>query len=418
MKRKIEQILIFTVVLLGLWSIIVVLSTTINTPEYRILYIKQAAAFVAGLCVMLIMRNFSYKILEELSPILFVVSVLMLVAVLVFGVEINGSRRWFDLGIFHFQPVEFAKFTTIIFVAMLLEKYNSTILSVISVAVVAGLVITQPDAGSSLIFFPVLAVMLIISRQNTNWMIFAAPFALITIISLFIESYLNVKGTSLLNTKSLLLPVIITVLITAVFSEFMKINRALKKKYLLFLIAVFWISIGVGIAGSKMLRVYQKKRIVSFMMPEMDPLGAGYNVRQSLLAVGSGRMLGKGLFGGTQTQLGFLPVRHTDFIFASIGEELGFAGAAAMLFMLGILLWQCVRVMERSEDYGGRLIAGGIFTLILVQVIINIGVTLGLLPVIGIQLPLVSYGGTGMVFYMTLIGVILNINRKTEIIGR
>lgn len=395
-----------------------VLSTTINSPNFGLLYIKQMVAFFIGLAVMLILRNFSYKILEEISPVLYLISVMILISVLVFGVEVHGGRRWFNLGVFYFQPVEFAKLAVILFLASLLEKYNRLLYALIPPAVIMALVIAQPDAGSAIFFVPVLVVMLMASRVNTGWMAFLLPFAVLAVLTLFLESYFSVKSMSLLSLKYMVYPVGASVIIYLIFVGVKTVERYLKLRYLVWVILLFWISLGTGILGANLLRGYQKKRIISFMVPELDPLGAGYNRRQSLLAVGSGRVLGKGLFGGTQTQLGFLPVRHTDFIFASVAEELGFLGAVTMLFLLGMLLWQILRIMERTEDLGGRLVAGGIFTLISVQVVLNIGVTLGMLPVIGVQLPLVSYGGTGMVIFMAMIGILLNINRRTEIIGR
>jgi rod shape determining protein RodA len=376
------------------------------------------AAFFIGLIVMLALRNFSYKILEELSPLFYIIMVLMLIGVLLFGAEINGSRRWFHVGFFYFQPVELAKIAVILFLSAILSRSNNLIGSLVSVFIIVGLVAVEPDAGSSFLFLPILLMMLIISNINTRWIMFLAPYALLTVFSVFLECYCSVRAESLVNVKNLIYPLAISIVLYIVYLEAKTINKFLKTKFAVWMIALFWMSIGAGIMGANMLKGYQKKRIISFLVPELDPLGAGYNVRQSLLAVGSGRFFGKGLFEGTQTQLGFLPVRHTDFIIASVGEELGFAGAVTMLLLLVILLWQILRIIERTEDMSGRLIAGGIFAVILTQIVMNVGVTLGILPVIGVQLPFVSYGGTGMVVFMAMIGIVLNINKKTEIIGQ
>ncbi len=418
MRKKIENIILVITLFLGMLSIVMVLSSTINSADFQTLYIKQTFAVFIGVAIMFILRSFPYKILEELSPLFYFVSVLLLIGVLVFGVEIHGGRRWFNFGVFHFQVVEFVKFSMIMFLALIIGKYNRLLYAFIPTVIVMALVTVQPDAGSAILFIPVLAMMLEVAPVNTNWMVIALPYAGIAVVTLFLESYLSVKSLSLLNLKYMLYPLIASVIIYFIFMEARKVLKYLNLKYLLWLIFLFWISSGAGILGSNFLKMYQKKRIISFMIPELYPLGVGYNIRQSLLAIGSGRIFGKGLFGGTQTQLGFLPVRHTDFIFATISEELGIWGAIAILSFIGILLWQILRIMERTEDLSGRLIAGGIFALIFAQVVLNTGVTLGLLPVIGVQFPLVSYGGTGMVLFMALIGVLLNINRRTEIIGR
>jgi len=417
MRKQIENIILACVIILGVWSIVSVVSATLNSPDYSNIYIKQIAAFIIGLLLMFILKMFSFKILEELSPVFYFLSVLMLVTVLVSGTEIHGGRRWFDLGFFYFQPAEFAKFSVILFLGYILQKYNSILYSAIAVFAAGFLVLIQPDAGSSVPFAIIFCAMLGISRINTRWMGYIIPAVLIAAVTLFAELYLNVNASTLINWKFILIPVAFSLLLFLFFREAKQVKKGLKWSGFALSLLVLWFSMGAGLGATTMLKGYQKKRIISFLIPELDPLGTGYNTRQSLLATGSGRLIGKGLFNGTQTQLGFLPVKHTDFIFASIAEELGFAGSVIMLFIITLLLWQIIRVIERSEDYGGRLIATGIFALILTHVVMNLGVTLGLLPVIGIQLPFVSYGGTGMVIFMAMIGVILNINKRTEIIG-
>ncbi|MEA3507019.1 MAG: FtsW/RodA/SpoVE family cell cycle protein, partial [Elusimicrobiota bacterium] len=230
-------------------------------------------------------------------------------------------------------------------------------------------------------------------------------------------SYINMSGATLLEGIYLLIPAAASLILYLSLNELRKISRNISIANIIIVILLLWVSWGAGIGAARTLKDYQKKRIVSFMAPDLDPLGAGYNVRQSIVAVGSGKFLGKGLQGGTQTQLGFLPVRHTDFIFAVIAEETGFLGGSAVLLLLGILLWQFIRVMERAEYPEGKMLASGIFLLILGQASINLGVTLGIMPVIGIQLPFVSYGGSGIIIFMALTGIVLNINRKSEIIG-
>ncbi|MFC2091819.1 FtsW/RodA/SpoVE family cell cycle protein [Elusimicrobiota bacterium] len=418
MKKNIENFILMLIIILGSIGIIMVYSSTVNSPEMDNIYIKQMIAFFVGFACILIMRKFSYKVLEELSILFYIISVMLLIGLHFAGIEINGSKRWYDLGLFYFQPVEFAKPAVILFLALLLEKYDRMMFAFVTVIIVVILVLIQPDAGSSFLFFPVLVMMLYVSRVNTRWITFIIPFMCIIVLTLFAESYLNVRSSTIINIKYLVYPLIVTVIIYFLFKEVSSIDKNIRIKHFILITVMLWCSIGTGIVGSRVLRGYQKKRIISFLMPELDPLGAGYNIRQSLMAVGSGKIFGKGLFSGTQTQLGFLPVRHNDFIFATIAEELGLLGSVAVLLLLVLLLWQIIRIMEITDELGGRLIAAGIFSLIFSQVILNIGVTLGLLPVIGIQLPFISYGGTGLVSFMIMIGILLNINRKTGIIGK
>ncbi|MFC2061981.1 FtsW/RodA/SpoVE family cell cycle protein [Elusimicrobiota bacterium] len=418
MRKKIDNIILMCALILGIWGIIMVISTTFNTAAYSGLYVKQILAFIIGFLLLFIMKNFSYKILEELSPVIYLITIFLLLYVLVFGAKIHGSKRWIDLGFFHLQPVEFAKIAVILLLAHFFEKRANIVTGMLAVGLVMGLVLVQPDAGSALIFIPVFLGMLAISRYNTSWMVVVLPFAIITGGTLLLESYMGIKSDTLLNIKYLLFPAGLSLLIALVFREIKKIKRYVRIAYLIGILAILWISLAAGIVGSNILRDYQKKRIVSFIVPEIDPLGAGYNTRQSILAVGSGKIFGKGLFAGTQTQLGFLPVKHNDFIFAAVSEEMGFAGAMIMLFILGLLLWQNLNILDRIEDYGGRLVACGIFILIFSQTVLNVGVVLGMMPVVGIQLPLVSYGGTGMVTVLVMLGILMNINKRTEIIGQ
>ncbi len=417
MKKQTEIIIIAAVMVLGVVGIVMIFSVTSSTAGLKNLYIKQLIAFSLGVITLLFLRNISYKILVELSPILYGVCVILLIFVLMFGTRIHGSRRWLELGIFHVQPVEIAKLAVILFCARLLSKNRGVVTTSLPVLVVGGLVVVQPDAGSALIFVPVLVGMLLASKKNTRGLIWSFPFIFIGGGIIFLESYLSVNNQTLFSFKYFLILMGITGVIYLVYREFSKVNKTLTIVHYFIVVLFLWISVGGGLGISRALRDYHKRRIVSFIQPDIDPLGTGYNTRQSLLAVGSGRLAGKGLMEGTQTQLGFLPVRHTDFIFASLAEELGFIGCLIVLGGLGVLIWQLINITERTEDYTARLIGTGMFSLIISQMSINIGVALGLLPVIGMQLPFISYGGSGMITFMAGMGILLNINKRAGIIG-
>ncbi|MGM0441133.1 MAG: FtsW/RodA/SpoVE family cell cycle protein [Elusimicrobiota bacterium] len=417
MKQQTELLIWGAVMVLGVIGIVMVYSVTSHTPGMENLYIKQLLAFCLGIIVILLVKNISYKIVIELSPVFYGICVLLLIAVLVFGARIHGSKRWLDLGAFHFQPVEFAKLAVIFFSTYLLSKNRSIMSVLVGAGIVGGLVVVQPDAGSALILIPVLIGMFLASNKNTKWLVLGLPFIAVTGGIIFLESYMSIKGETLFDIKYVLILAGLSGLGYILYREFKKVNKTFTVFHYLILVLLLWLSVGGGLGITRILREYHKKRIVSFIQPDIDPLGTGYNTRQALLAVGSGKLTGKGIKEGTQTQLGFLPVRHTDFIFASIAEELGFIGCLIVLTGLGILLWQILNIIERTDDYAARLIGAGIFFLLLTQMVVNIGVTLGLLPVVGMQLPFVSYGGSGLISFMVGIGVLLNINKRTEMIG-
>ncbi|MDA3792845.1 MAG: FtsW/RodA/SpoVE family cell cycle protein [Elusimicrobia bacterium] len=417
MKNKIEKIILASILLLSVINIVMVASATVQNAGLSGFWMKQIFAVIVGLLVMWGIRNISYELFLELSPVFYALSVILLVTVLIIGKDVYGSRRWLNLGFLNFQPSELAKLSSIIFGAYLIRKKASVIKITLSFLLLVILVLVEPDAGTALMFLPAYLGVMLVSGRDIRWIFIIAPFTLIVVLTLFTESYININQSSLLDPFYLLIPAVITAVLYFVMYELKKVNRNIKFFNIITVILLFWASWGIGIAGARFLKDYQKKRIVSFMAPDLDPLGAGYNTRQSILAVGSGKFLGKGLYEGTQTQLGFLPVRHTDFIFAVIAEETGFLGSVAVIFLLGMLLWQFIKVIERSEYPAGKMIVSGAFMLILIQATVNLGVTLGLLPVIGIQLPFISYGGSGVIMFMALTGIVLNINRQTEIIG-
>lgn len=417
MRRQIERNIIVLVLIMCIWSVIAVFSTTVNSPVFSNIYLKQIIAVIIGFILMLIMRIFSYKILDELSFGFFIITVLMLLMVLFFGVEIHGGRRWLNLGVFYFQPVEFAKITLILITARIIRKSSNFLFSIIPLGILFILVTSQPDFGSVIPMFAAVLAMLAISEIDTRWMNIVIVTLIIAGAALLGESYMYAMNNTLLSPGYLVWPVLITVVISLLFREARQLNKTLRWKSFILTGLFIWTAAGAGLLGTYSLKGYQKRRIVAFLMPELDPLGAGYNTRQSILAIGSGRLTGRGLFAGTQTQLGFLPVRHTDFIFASIAEELGFIGGCILLCIIFAFLWQFIKIINRSEDYTGRLMAAGIFTLFISQTAMNIGVTLGMLPVMGLQLPIISYGGTGMVAFLMMTGVMLNINRGRDIIA-
>ncbi len=393
------------------------MSAGLNYPGHQHLYIKQALAAAGGFLLLFIFKNFSYKFLEELSPFFYIITLILLFLVLLYGSRVHGSIRWFNLGLFSFQPSEFSKFAFIIFTAYLLQRKNSILIPFLVMLSVTSLIIVQPDAGTALLFLPVFIGMLSVSRLNLKWLGGIIILGMVALTSLFLQSYLYFKGSTLIQLRYLLIPFVISSVAVALFGEARKVNKKLSYRLLAVILFLFWTAAGTGLAAAVSLKEYQRKRIVSFMIPELDPMGVGYSTRQSLLAVGSGRFGGKGLFRGTQIQLGFLPARHNDFIFAAIAEETGFIGSLTLLFILGLLALQMIKIINRTEDYGGRLVAAGVFSLFISQVAVNIFVVTGLMPVMGVQLPFVSYGGSGLVLFFILTGLILNVNRRSEVIG-
>jgi len=315
---------------------------------------KQIVFLVISIGFFLIFSIIDYRIWRSYSGLMYFGGVLLLIAVFFFGTRIRGTTGWFNFGIFNIQPAELMKLFLIISLAKYFSQIKNGIkvkhimVSLAYVLVPVILVILQPDMGSAV-------VMIVI------WL-----------------GLLFFAG--------------------------------LKKKYL-------WSIIVISILASVLawgfvLKDYQKTRIMTFMDPNGDPLGSGYNVIQSIVAIGSGGLSGKGLGHGSQSQLNFLPEKHTDFIFAAIAEESGMIGAGLILALFWLLLLRMNKTIEMSKDTFGKLIVGGVVVMIFFQTFVNIGMNLGLMPVAGLSLPLLSYGGSFLIVTMSSLGLVQSVWRK------
>jgi rod shape determining protein RodA len=303
---------------------------------------------------MAIAVKINYRRFVDISWALYGINILALFALLFVGHARLGAQRWFSLGHFTIQPAEFMKITFILVLASYLNHKKGALGNFRNI--IAPLVLC------------------------------AIPFILVVL-------------QPDLGTALLLVPVLFAMLYVgganAGHLAFIGVCGTL-------LAPLFW----------QFLRDYQKQRLLVFMNPNIDPLGAGYTIIQSKIAVGSGGLFGKGWLAGTQNQLNFLPERHTDFIFSVVGEEWGFAGSVILLVLYFILVRKIFRVAALTSDMGGKLIATGVGTLLALQVIINIGMTIGLMPVVGLPLVLVSYGGSSLVATFAAIGLVLNVGMR------
>lgn len=318
-------------------------------------YVKQTYWLGFGFGLAVVMFLFSYRSLYRWAFPIYLVSTSLLVAVGLFGKTVSGSQRWLSFGGFSFQPSELAKISIVIFLA----RYFSDSVS---------------DSGLRL-------------QELWRPLLFTLVLA-----GLIIEQ--PDLGTGLM-----------VMLIAASMTLFVKVER----RALLQLGSVSGLAC---VCGWFFLKDYQRQRIFTFLNPEGDPLGAGYHVIQSKIAVGSGMLAGKGFLRGTQNALSFLPEQHTDFIFSVFAEEWGFVGVVVVLVLYFLLIAWGLNIATRSKDPFGTILAVGVTSMIFWQVVINIGMTVGLLPVVGVTLPLISYGGSSLLITMTGIGILLNISMR------
>ncbi|MCI0403564.1 MAG: rod shape-determining protein RodA [Acidobacteria bacterium] len=352
--REFDWYLFGLVVLICLLGVAEIYSTTQNQPRFASMYLRQLAWVGLGLALMFLVSRLDYHTLLENAHWIYIVTLVALVAVFFLGVEIFGARRWFRLGGLHFQVSELAKWSIIVVLARYLGFQRGETLSLRHLAAVAVL------AGVPMV------------------MIAAQPDL----------------GTAL---------TLIPVAATGVFLAGLRWKHALALGLLGLLLLP---------AGWFVLRPYQRERVVTFLNPGRDARGPGYQTMQSKIAVGSGGFWGKGLGEGSQNQLGFIPVRHAEFIFAAYAEEHGFAGVLLALGLYLMVLLRLLKNMETAPDRSGALLLAGVFSLLAFHLLVNVGMVIGLMPVTGIPLPLMSYGGSATISTFLMLGLVMSVRMR------
>ncbi|ORX22488.1 rod shape-determining protein RodA [Thermoanaerobacterium sp. PSU-2] len=319
--------------------------------------ITQSVSIVIGVIALLVITLFDYNLLSNYSLQLYILNILLLVSVFLIGKEINGAKTWIVFGPISLEPVEISKVFLIITLASYLKDKD----------------------------------------EITNFKELIYPLILVIIPSIIVILQHSL-GSALVFIMIFIGMIFISGIRFRVFSE------------------LIGSSIAIMPIVYKLLKPYQRKRLLSFINPNLDPLGAGYHVIQSIISVGSGMFWGEGLFHGTETQLFFLPESQTDFIFSALSEELGFIGSATLILLYSLLLYRAWKIAYNAKDKFGRLISIGILSMFAFHVFENIGMAVGIMPIAGIPLPFVSYGGTSLIVNMMSIGLLINIGmRKNKI---
>lgn len=358
---------------------------------------RQLIAFIIGAMGLAVFAYIDYSHLKNLAVPLYIISIFFLFIVIYKGFTILGAQRWLAIGPVSFQPSEIAKLTVLLTLGSYLEGKRGEIKGIVNLiapllilALPFILIFKQPDLGTAIILFFIFAGMLIWAEASNMLLIL-----LITpILSIVLRQYIYVWIIYLVGL-----------------ALYMKNSRI----RLLDLTAVMFGNIGIGYAVSRfwgMLKEYQRQRLMAFLNPDFDPLGIGYHSLQAKIAVGGGGILGKGFMHGTQTQLSFIPQQFTDFIFSAIGEELGFIGAIIIIVLFTIIIYRAIVIANEARDFYGSIIAAGIAAMIGFQMFTNISMTLGLMPVVGVPLPFVSFGGTALIMDMCAIGILQSISMR------
>ena len=341
---------IFSLNVIGLINLYSATHGVSESPTITRLFWQQLVWLSGGWSLFFLLTITDYQIFKRFAPIFYLLNCLALVAVMLFGKSYYGAQRWLDLGFFRYQPSETVKLTVVFVLARYLSNrsydqglgFKDLFIPALIMGAPFALTVKQPDLGTALLIAAIAGSMIIFVKVKRNVVITTALAALIT----------------------------------------------------------------VPIAWNFGLKEYQKNRVRTFLYPSRDPRGSGYNSIQSKIAVGSGRILGKGFRKGTQSQLEFIPERHSDFIFSVLSEEHGFLGSTATIGLFLILYVMALRIASQARDKFGSLVVVGILALIFWHTFINIGMVIGILPIVGVPLPLLSYGGSSMLTVMAGLGII------------
>lgn len=407
-----DPILILTMLSLIFIGILFIYSGTRNIQSLHNKYINQLFFTLFGLLTSFVFIFFNYKKIGDISFVLYILLNILLLFTIVFGKRIHGAKSWIKFGSIGFQPSELGKLIFIIFLAKFIslyekdKKYLSSFKFFITTGFLALIpaifIVVQPDFGTMFIYFLIFIFLAFYSNMNTEFLLSILIIIIIgaTIPTLrayynTIDIYIKIKNIIYSNIYFYFLSMIFfisSIIFLIIFLKF----QSKTMKILTFVFASLGISFLLGIFLDSYFADYQKQRLLVFINPNFDKLGAGYNIIQSKIAIGSGGLFGKGLFKGTQSQFGFLPERTTDFIFSLICEETGFLGSFILLsiysLMLGRLLWIAFKV----KDLFGKLVTLGVFSYFFSQSTLNIGMTIGLMPITGVPLPFVSAGGSSL----------------------
>lgn len=426
----IDWVLFLSAIAAVLVGLLMVHSTDLSDSYGYLL--RQSIAAAIGFVGMMFLMILPYQVFRTYTKAIYIFMIVLLVGVLIFGVNLRGTRGWFSLGPVYFQASELAKIIFVLALAGYLDQRiqwsqpRSLVVPFILALLPVGLILIQPDFSSSLVFFPTAIILFYFAGARVMHLSAVCLVGGMSAIIPLISTYLRLLGDSIHDRP------ILGFLATALNGGWESIWFFLGVCATLFIVWWFlrkmrfyipslylWVTmllLGMGVlgamAGEKALKDYQRQRLVAFVNPELDPLGGGYNVRQSQIAIGSGRVVGKGYGNGTQSRLGFLPSRHTDFIFSVIGEELGFFRALIILGIYFLIIWRGYEIALTSRDRFGSLVAAGFSSMFAFYALLNIGMTMGLAPVAGVPLPIISYGGSSLISSMLAIGILLSIHLR------
>lgn len=427
---KFDYLLIGIVLTLVSLGIMFIYSSSINSTGVSVSneYIKQIIWASIGFVLMILITLYDYRKTESIALYLYIFLIVLLVYTRLFGRYVNGAKSWIGIGDFGVQPSEFGKIFFILYLASFLKKsenmpqFKRFLFSIGILLIPIGLILLQPDLGTASVYIPIYFFMCFMAGIPSLYLVYVLFFGILTILFGILPVWnAEIAETPiaalyvLSNTKLMLILISSTLFITVIGIIIRRYFHG--PKYIFWISYIFSIitlalicSMGVG----KALKEYQIMRLIIFMNPNKDPLGAGWNIIQSKIAIGSGGFLGQGYLMGTQSHYRFLPEQHTDFIFSILSEEFGFIGGICVFILYFIIFIKIIILIKQSLNKYGVYIASGILGIFSFHFFINVGMVMGIMPITGIPLLFLSYGGSSLLTAMVCIGLLMNINYRKK----
>lgn len=386
-------------------------------------YLRQIAWAVSGIVIMLVLTFLDYRVLSRPAPVLFGVTVLVLLGTLAFGRVVNGARSWIGIGELGGQPSEFAKIALIIMLAWYYGSDDKRTRSLSGFAVgllitllPAGLVLLQPDLGTAMVYLPIFLFITFAAGVPLTFIVFVVGVGSLTILFTVVPvwSAIGESGNGPLvqvltireNLQFLLLGVGVAMLLSL--TGFLTTKRRVFF-WMTYGLAIVFVALPLSYVARTVLQDYQIMRLIVFLDPYVDPRGAGWNIIQSTTAVGSGGPFGKGFLQGTQSHYQYLPQQSTDFIFSILAEEWGFIGVLGVFGLFGLIFGRSIYIMSGAKDRFAALIVAGVLGMFLFHFMVNVGMAVGIMPITGIPLLLLSYGGSSLWTAMAGIGLVMSV---------
>lgn len=412
----ISMVLLILIGIVGIYS----------TGPHGTQYLKQAMWFFFGLILFFVTLFFNYNFYLKYAEYIYFANILLLILTLLIGKNMRHTRGWIAFGGVHLQTAEFMKISAILMLAKYLSdnagkltSLKDYLIPIFIVLFPAFLILMQPDLGSALVLIPILVAMLYVAGMDDLYIILFLVISFLSIgLPLWMSYYQIMDPNSnfwlyklFLDNKILLFIIFLLAFFIILLFLLFLVTRKKVYQQLGIIILVLELSLFFSVFLFHFLKLYHKKRLLVFINPNIDRLGAGYNLIQSKISIGAGKFFGRGFLQGSQTQFGFLPAQNTDFIFSTIAEQFGFVLVSFIFLFFALIIKNIFGIIRISKDMFGSLVATGIVTVFFFHILVNLGMCTGILPVIGLPLPFLSYGGSSLLMFMFSMGVVMNIKR-------